>query len=468
MGHLEDLSVVLVSALALGVSSRIVTTGIDKLWEAQLLFYKLAEFGGIPFTGNRDIPVLFIVGILSGWFLLFLLDGTKRIQAAIVFIVGSVSVGPLLSETGRILEAINRSPNAFIIGILIGLVTGGLTASFYGVKRGESMSILQKLSWIQFTSAVGAFRSSIAVVVLITAVDYWRISEAINSLGFLGVSFVLIISLSVFMKYDYRQEVVAISPPDDDGKYKYLPYVLGGLFHRARKEYHGFSIYGRHLIAQASRAQDFDGLLEEFKQRVGFGFVSGVQANWTDGIRAIGANLLPRTVRIISSQSTTDDIAKIESNRNKNEYLLMAKLAFDRIGMHIVTLIPSVIRRRMTTNHSEKIALNQADKILLIGPTLADDEVPPEGVEVFDKICARYNPDPTTDVIVATTEAQTDPRSKQEIQIHARENLGIEEDHLSWTNIYPLPWYRGGIDENNNNIQHDDEYIALLERLAES
>lgn len=466
MGLREKIFVVLSSAIALGLTSRVVTNGIDQLWEAQLLFYQLADLGAIPFGGNRDIPVLLLLGVLFGWFTLFMADGTKRIQALIVVTVGSASVGNRLIETGRIVEAIGRSPEAMVVGTLIGLTTGFVTASLYGVKRGKSMSILQKLSWIQFTPAVGAFRSSMGLIVLISAIDYARMSDTLASIEFGVMSVILLISLSVFLQSDIQQDVVAISPPDEDYEYKYHSYVLGGLYHRAKNEYHGFSTDGRHLIAQASEASSFEGLLSEFEQRVGFGFISGLQANWTDGVRAFGANLLPRTVRIMSNETTTDDLPEISSTDERNKYILLVALALRRLGRHLITLIPHGIRSKVAASGQDIQDLDGTDTILLIGPTLAEKDVPPEGVAKFNKICARYNADPTTDVVVAITEAQKSSKTKEEIQIRARENLGIEDQYLSWTDVYPLPWYREGLDDTER-IPADDEYSKLLERLGE-
>lgn len=466
MGFREEIVVVLSSAIALGLTSRVVTNGIDKLWEAQLLFYQLAELGAIPFGGNRDIPVLLLLGVLFGWFILFMTDGTKRIQALIVVTVGSVSVGTRLIETGRIVEAIGRSPEAMVIGTLIGLATGLATASLYGVKRGKSMGILQKLSWIQFSPTVGAFRSSMALIVLISAIDNARMSDTLASIEFGVMSLILVISLSVFLQYDIQRDVVAISPPDENYDYKYHPYVLGGLYHRAKNDYHGFSTDGRHLIAQASEATSFEGLLSEFEQRVGFGFISGLQANWTDGIRAFGANLLPRTVRIVSNETTTEDLPEIGSNDQRNKYILLMALALRRMGRHLITLIPQRIRSQVATSGQQRQDLDSADTILLIGPTLAGNDVPPEGVGKFNDICARYKTDPTTDVVVATTEAQKSSKTKEEMQIRTRENLGIEDEYLSWTDVYPLPWYREALDDSER-IPADDEYSKLLERLGQ-
>lgn len=467
MGKIKDLIVVSVSAIALGISSRIVTNGIDKLWETQGFFFKAADLLATPFSGNKDIPVLLTIGILTGWFCLFLVDGTKRFQAGVVAFVGSISVGVRLRETGRIVEAISRSPEAFVIGISIGLITGLITGELYGVKKGRSMSIFQKLSWIQFSQAVGAFRSSIAIIIALSMVEYARISSPSPSAIFFTASVILLLSLSVFMKYEYQKNVITISPPDEDNEYKYHPYVMGGLFDRANKEFHGFSIKGGSDLQQASRARAFETLKDRFTNEVAFGFVSGIDTNAGNRLQSFGSKILPRTVKLTSNGKTTSDIANINSNTNPNRYVLIAKLFISTINRHFITLIPSPVRGLLPNKGIEELGkLDRADTIILIGPTLSENDLPPKGANKFDAICARYKNDPTTEVLLATIEAKEDSIRDEQLRINCMDNLGISQNNLSWLDVYTLPWFGENNKNNNDKYDQDDEYMKLLDRLV--
>lgn len=434
-----DVAIILLSFVALAISARVVTVGINQLWGAERLFYALANYTAEPFDGNRDIPVLLFIGALFGWLLLFLVDGTKRIQALLIVVIGTLSVGVFLSETGRILDAIGRHPSSFVIGTAFGLVTGAASARLYGVKTPESMGLMESLTWLQFDNAAAAFRHGISLIVIVATVDYILFAPPVSAGGYAVSSLVLMVALSVFVQYDYQRNVVAISPPDDDDSRKYHPYVYGGLYHEAYNAYHGFTIKGGGVLVQAQRASSLSSLLKEFNQMVAFGFASGIRTSKANGVAQLGAKILPRTVRLESRGVTTTDLPSIISERSINQAVLLLKLSVRRILRHIVTLVPSIVRDQLPDRGFTKTdRLDRADVILLIGPTLDEDEPLPAGAEVFDHICARYSSDPTTEVVLTTTEAPPDSVRDHDVRVRAQENLEISRNNLSWTKVYPV------------------------------
>lgn len=426
------------------------------------MFYWLASKGAEPFGGNRDIPVLLIVGVLFGWFVLFLLDGTKRIQAAIVLSIGSVSVGTQLLESGRIIGAIGRSPASFVIGVAIGVITGGISARLFGVKRPESMGLIESLAWVQFEGATEAFRHGITSIVILAAIDYSLINPLRETVGYSFASVILLLSLSVFVQYQYEKSVVAIAAPDPNNSRKYLPYVFGGLFDRARRRYHGFTIRGGAILNQAMSAASLNTLVDRFDRKVAFGFASGIQAGQS-GIQQLGSKLLPRTARIESEGITTERLPSLNSSREDSRVYLYSRLVVRGIARHLILLVPDAIRKFLPNRSFTKIdKLDRSDVVLLIGPTLADEPMP-DGSAVFDTICARYKHDPTTEVILVTTEAPAGSVQNHDTKVNSMENLGIERNHLSWTNVYPLSRFKNEIAEDGD----EDEFRLLLNRLSE-
>ncbi len=454
-----EVAIVVVSLVALAVSARVVTVGIDQLWAAERLFYGLANVTAEPVDGNRDIPVLLFVGTLFGWLVLFVFDGTKRIQALCLVAVGTVSVGLFLSETGRILDAIGRHPTSFVVGTIIGVGTGAVPARLFGVKTPDSMGLVDSLAWIQFDTAAAWFRHAISVIVLVATVDYLLLVQSVDGVVVAASTLVLLVALSVFVKYDYQRNVVAVSPPDPDDSKKYQPYVFGGLYDEAKRNYHGFTIESPGALLKAQKASSLNSL-PDFERMVAFGFASGIRPTTAGGMSQLGAKILPRTGRLQSEGVATGELPTIHSERNENETVLLLKLAGRRMYLHIVTLVPRVVRDRLPNRGvTMKDKLDGADVVLLIGPTLEDDEPIPAGVEVFDHICTRYAADPTTEVVLATTEAPPDSVESHTVKIGAKKNLQIGDDNLSYTKVYPVS--RFGKDGENHGFE------PLLNELLE-
>lgn len=459
-----EAATVVIALAVLGVSSLAMATVFNRLWMGERSIFILADVLAIPFSGNRDVPVLVAVGLLCGWFLLFVLDGTKRVQAVLVSLAFAVSVGGYLQATGRILEAIGRTPIAFAFGLVLGVVSGTVYAELFGVKRPSDAGLTETLAWVQFPTAAEALRHSVTLFVLLGIGDYILIAPPFAAAGTAVAGFGLLISLSVFMSYDYQRNVVTLSPPDPDGRRKFQPYVFGGLYDRAKDDYHGFSIRGGSDLVSAQVADSMRNL-ELFDQPVAFAFASGVYSDRESGIERLGRRVLPRTATIESRGYTTPELPDITTDKTSHPLQGYAMLVGSGLRRHLVTLVPKVIRSRLPRAGLTIVdRFDAADTILLIGPTLTDRDETPNGLETFVQICRRYQNDPTTEVLLATTEAEEAvdveaiSMDDEELKLDARRYLGLGREEISTYDIYPLSRFSKAGPKG---------FTVLLERLSE-
>lgn len=455
---------VVAALVVLGVSALAMATAFDQLWENERSIFVLANALAVPFAGNMDVPVLLVVGLLSGWFLLFVLDGTKRIQALLVSLVFVVSVGGYLQDTGRILEAIGRTPLAFVIGVGLGAVSGAAYAELFGVKRPSDTGLLETLAWVQFPTAAEAFRHGVTLFVLVGVVDYALFAPPLSAVGTATAGAGILLSLSVFMRYDYQREVVSLSPPDPEQRRNYQPYVFGGLYERANDGYHGFSIDGGSDLVQAQVANSTRDL-QPFDQNVAFAFASGVYSGGASGVQRLGRRLLPRTATIESKGYTTPELPDMTGSEPGGQLDGYALTAANGLRRHLITLVPKTVRSRLSGGGLDVVdRFDAADTVLLIGPTLGADEATPDGTETFAQVCRRYKDDPTTEVLLATTEAETavdietTAVDDEELKLDARRYLGLGSEEISSFDVYPLSRFTKSGPKG---------FTRLLERLGE-
>lgn len=404
--ELSELATVAVSFLLLAGLTWPFVTAVERVWDEEGLIYQTTALFGVPFDGNLDVPVLIVCGVLAGWLLLFCLDGTKRIQAVFVVVGVGVPFVLFVGETGRIAEAIARTPLAFVAGFPIGVVSAAAPSMrFYGTKRPPELSLRKKFRWLQFPAAAGAFLYGIAAIVLVAVIDHLvTIPRLVDGLVVAVSGTVLIVSLSVFMQYDKRLMSVVVSPPDFDGDEKYQPYVVGGLYETATNDHHGFPIEGDGELNAAQTARDMRDLDTRFESAVTFGYVAsmfrgiGLIPEW------VRQNWFLRTVVIESEGWTTNQIDDVDAR----EGVLPDPLndAARLVSNYLVMAVPLVVRWSLQgTYGSVQEQIKAADTVLLIGPTPTGDEELPEGTDTLVELCERYADRAGTDVVLATTRA---------------------------------------------------------------
>lgn len=446
-----ELGTVVVSFLLLAGSTRPFVAAVDRVWVEEGLIYGATAVLGTPFDGNLDVPVLFVCGVLAGWLLLFCLDGTKRIQALFVLVGVGIPFGLFVDETGRIAEAVARTPWAVVVGTVVGLVSGAASSSrFYGTKRPLELSTLEKLRWLQFPAAGGAFFYGMVAVVFVGVVDYAMVADGlVDRLAVATSGVVLVAGLSVFMRYDRRHTTVVVSPPDVEGTEKYQPYLVGGLYETVTNEHHGFPIEGDGELVAAQTARRMADLDARFGSPVTFGFVTSMFRGLRSIPQWIRENWFLRTVIIESNGLTTNQIGDIETNTGGLPAPVETGVA--RVRHHVRLAVPRVLRRSLGGPYGSSLErLESADTVVLVGPTPADGEEPPAGTDTLLALCERYADRIGTDVVVATTRAGPVAEAeglavdsqvlKQTIAVH---RLGMDTETYRNCVVVPVDRFHG-------------------------
>lgn len=448
-----ELATVVVSFVLLALSTRPIVTAADRVWTEEGLIYGLTSILGAPFGGNLDVPVLLVCGLLAGWLLLFCLDGTKRVQALFVLVGVGVPLGLFVDQTGRLAEAVVRTPWAAAVGLAAGLLSGAATSSrFYGVKRPPDLSPLEKLRWIQFPAAGGAFRYGMTAVAAVVVVDYATTAGGVlDRLLVTGAGVVLVGALSVFMRYDQRRTTVVVSPPDFAGEYKYQPYVVGGLYEAVELERHGYPIEGDGELVAARTPSRLADLQERFDSSVAFGFVSSMVRGLPVVPNDIADRLFLRTVIIESEGWTTDQIGAVARDPGSAVLPDAAAPVVSRARHHLRRFVPVAVRRALQGTHGSVLdRLESADTVLLVGPTPGSDAEAPDGADTLAALCERFGDRAGTDVVLATTEAAPVAESeglapdskvfKRTVAVH---RLGVDDATFGDIAVVPTDRFNG-------------------------
>ena len=467
------MAVVFVSFVLLGISTQPIVRAADSTWRQEGLIFQITELLAVPFGGNLDIPVLIVLGVLAGWLLLFCLDGTKRIQALLVIVGAGIPFWLFVEQTGRITVAVARTPWSAFLGLSVGVISGVATsAQLYGVKRPIELSPAEKLRWLQFPAAGGSFLYGMAAVIVTVVIDF-VVTMSLNPIALVVVSSgaMFVVSLSVFMRYDQRQTTVMVSPPDFEGDYKYQPYVLGGLYKTVTLDRHGFPIEGDGELTAAKTASDLRGLEARFDSTVVFGFVSSMLQGLPSVLNRVANNWFLRTVIIESEGWTTNQVGEVAGDHKKNLLPNPLASAVERGRYYLWQCLPFIVRRELRGGYNSVLdQLENADTILLVGPTLAEDESPPEGCETLAALCKRFGDRIGTDVILVTTQARPvaeeeslsldSPVFKRTIAVH---RLGIDNDVFDRIDVVPIDRFA-----NQQSLDKSgDGFNDLLERISE-
>lgn len=466
------MTIVFASFVLLGVTTQPLVRAADSTWREEGLIFRITELFGTAFGGNLDVPVLIVLGVLAGWLLLFCLDGTKRIQALLVVVGVGVPFWLFVEQTGRIIEAVARTPWSAFLGLAAGIGSGVATSTrLYGVKRPLELSPFQKLRWLQFPAAGGAFLYGTAAVMVAVIVDFVvTMSFDLTSLVVVSSGAIFVVSLSVFMRYDKRQTTVVVSPPDFEGEYKYQPYVLGGLYETVTLKRHGFPMEGDGELTAAKTARSLQDLERRFHSTVVFGFVSSMLQGLPSVPNRIANNWFLRTVIIESKGWTTNQIGDVSGSHDTSTLPDLLSSAIERGRYYFWQSLPLIVRRELRGGYNSVLEqLESADTILLVGPTLAEDESPPEGCEVLAALCERFSGRVGKDVILTTTQAGPvaeeeglaleSPVFKRTIAVH---RLGVDDDVFHQIDVVPTDRFT---DRQSAN-EPEDGFDDLLKRIS--
>jgi hypothetical protein len=340
--------------------------------------------------------VSFATGGLLGLFLLFLLDGTKRVQAILVVLFGGSSFVLLAIEIDRIIDTVGRSTVPFLIGLTVGLVIGlamTLKTGLYIVdeRTDKTLTLRDKLRWIHFPGATKTFLWCSSAIVLLTGIDYMtrgtsnliqypRYQVLLATIGF-------VFPLIVFTQYEYQRKVVLLSPPDEKNG-RYHPYVMQGLYSLADDDrFHAFPIN--------ANSDDVltDHTIDTFRNSVvGFRYV------WPTF-----SGLSSRKAIIESRSLATEDIPEKEIEKESNVSELFKIVRW--ISHYIYLTLPNYLRE-LFADRGVLSSLDHADKVVLIAPApMGDGDIPDDKVKrKYRKLFDRYESPLSTEVILAVTE----------------------------------------------------------------
>jgi hypothetical protein len=449
-------------------STLVLLEAVDALWTNRRFVYSITSPFAAPFGGNRDVPVLVFVGAISGWLLLFWIDATKRVQGALVFLAAAISVGPYLQRTQRVLDAIGRTSWAFVVGVVVGVGSGVLSARLIGADR--PTGLLERLQWLRYPGAAAAFRHVATATVGIVLIDYvTALVDDPSTLTVVVAGVVFVLSLSVFLQYGYERRVIALSPHADNGETNYQPYVLGGLYGIASERYGGFSSGSGDLVglSNARSARSVDQLPSfDDTDTVAFSFSSTrIRLSGDGPLRRAVRFLVPRPVTVESDGLTTTRIGVPESSGESNAVLRYLQFLLVGLRRHVVEIVPTFVRERLPERGRNTVdRLTRADTVLLVGPTPSVDRDSEQWARSFSAVCDRYAGDPGTDVVLATVEAgpvaeaENFTKNDRAFKRRIADRMGIERDDLPTDDIFPIDRFSGD----------DDRAIdRLLQRLGD-
>lgn len=230
---------VVVSMVLLLAAARVLVRAGSVGWRHGTLFSLAAAF-----PGNVDVPVALFAGVVAGWFLLFALDVTKRVQTGVLVVV-LVLVALWLRARDHVVDAVGREPLAFLVAFLL---TAALTA--FGTDRLRASpradgpgggSLLGRLLVLQFPGASRGLFSLLAVLIAVVTVQYpWMPRESGDPsvpLVFVG-GVVAVLALGSFVQYRSRADVVAVTPDGPVGTEAEV-YAFAGLYYVAKRDYSG-------------------------------------------------------------------------------------------------------------------------------------------------------------------------------------------------------------------------------------
>jgi hypothetical protein len=230
--------------------------------------------------------------------------------------------------------------------------------------------------------------------VLLAVVQYVQYAASIvDTVVTLLAGAVAVFALSVFMTYEYQKAVVTITAENDR---RAEPYVFGGLFAHAETEREGFPIEGNHLLRQAATAADESALPDGFDAPVSFGFLAG--------------NVTERTAKVTTEGFSTRDVNRnrLENRlRERNGAYAETKQLLRWLRHHLVLILPAVVRDAISYREGSVLnRLDHADTVLLLTRTPGAGEDAPEGADLYGLLTELYGDDPSTDVVIATSDAR--------------------------------------------------------------
>jgi len=364
---------VVVSLLVLLGAARLLVSAGSIGWKNGVLF-AIADALATILPGNVDVPVALLTGVVAGWFLLFALDVTKRVQTLALIVVAAV-VAVWLRRLEHVVDASGREPGYFLAAMVFTVAITAVTTERLRTSPDADAvgrnSVLRMVRLLQFPGASrGLFALLSALIVVVTVQYPWmpRTPED-PSVLLVGVSgLVAIVALGSFVQYRSRANVVALTPAGPLGTAAEV-YAFAGLYYVAKRDYNGSPTDE----ASAHALEDAISRPDEWIER---GFDEPVQFAY------LPESLLRRTVEIHSVEHRLSALAESEIAALAAAGGLQDALARLRRGVKrgIRRLLPLSAVSDIRLASSAVEIVDMADIVLLIFP-YPDEEPAGEHVE---------------------------------------------------------------------------------------
>jgi uncharacterized membrane protein YciS (DUF1049 family) len=424
---LTERRLVVLSVLVTLVTVVPVTRMLGEAWDEQGLVFNLVWYLTTTLGVDIDVAVVFPVGLVVGWLLLFGLDDYKRVQGVILLAAVPVGVVTLASMNKWVGTVSWLALSPFLLGGVV--LAGGV-----GLLSGRQN---RKTGRREFPLAPRLLYATAAVVTVVGFVERHvaydspvvvnRATGAVTggSLGPVGLVFeglavdlvssvAFLVVLSWFVQYTNRSDVLVVRPDEGNGRLAETRF-LAAMMQVAWERYDATSL---------SAGSAFNTDVRNVSSEEDVVAVDGRRPA-TVSFRFTQPGLLSRRT-VIESRSygppSERDVRRIE-RRLERESGLPYRVAH-LLSRPLSLLVPDRVRALVASDPARFVnRVASADTVVLLAPV--DDRInqyaldegetsfaavlrdEPRYVDRYSALCAAYRGHPGTDVFVVATQANS-------------------------------------------------------------
>jgi hypothetical protein len=403
-----------------------VTRMMGEAWQRRDLVFNAVHFVFGTLGLNIDVAVVFPVGVVLAWLVLFMIDGHKTVQGLVLLFVALPTFLVTLSQRGEWIGTVDWQGYWWVLGMgaLVGVLIGG-----FGAKQANRWDLRR------FPTASKALYLVVALTAVVAFLEYhleyaspllWNLqTEQLTTQPFGPVSFdgesvlvnavstlALVVVFNVFTKYSDSTTMLVIGPATDA-----KANLVGGLYNHSqgRGAYSGVQPIaetdptGAQQLNDATEARSRGDLPDEL-DAVAFKFREGGPLNRRKIVR-VDSHRPPRRMQVTRLESRVD-------RRRTHAGRLVHYLS---CGLQL--LLPEWFLDRMRSNAEQfLVRIDQANTLLLVVPfeDLIDRErydageyeqlsevvdTTSEYLQAYRRLCSMYRDVPGREVFVVVTGA---------------------------------------------------------------
>lgn len=384
----RDLKLLAFSLLVIAVAMVPLTEMLVRAWDAHGVFWQAVHATADALSLDIDLAVVFPVGVYLGWLALFAADRSKSVQPVLLLL----AAGPFLvtlATLGAWFEHVAWVAHlpAFVVGILVGLATGG----GHRVLLGDRTQEFPHAATALFAVAAGATLAGLIQVHLLGATAPGRlVVDVLAAAAFLAM-------FGTFVRYTDRKDVLLVSPSR-----RAETEVLVGLYDAIESSMGGTLVEGRRGLIQARADLQHGSELREIRSAVRF--------------RYQRPGLFSRWISISADGYSTDGISRRDVATLREE-AAGSPGRFGGLVDFFGDVAGSVSPGRSSRRSGLVAELREAAVVLLVVPLSdpdlarlfdADDEGPasvPDFLAVYADLCAAIADDPGAEAVLTVTDA---------------------------------------------------------------